>query len=329
MTKVCRIITDNRVGNLNPALALAEAISSDFPLEIEQIIVKKNIFFQLMPAWLLCLLSSRFFIKSFFNITYNPDVVLTIGNGSASIVPCLLLSTFGRKQKNNGLFVQLQNPRIHHGYFDFIVAPVHDNLRGKNIISIIGSLSRVKNVLQKTEFKIPDIISRLKRPLIGVFIGGKNSRYDFSEAEAKKLAEYLLNYSQKNNLSLAITCSRRTSKKNEAILRSLLIKDNIYFPDKTHENPYFMLLKLCDAAIVTSDSVNMISDTITAGLPTYLFELQGKSGKFSHFYQALKEKNLLFTISDTYEQKNIDNFDETQRVSRILVTALVKQANNN
>ena len=325
MTKICRIITDDKIGNINPALALAEAIMHEIPLEIQHIYVKNNLFLRMIPAWVVRFLSSYFLVKKIFKIPYNPNVVMTIGNGSASIMPCLALSCLEKRHNGTGLFVQLQNPRINSDYFDYVVAPDHDNLWGHNIIPIIGSLSRIKNLLQTTSFTIPSEFATLKKPIIGVFIGGRNSRYAFSSDETLELARYLDTYSKHNSVSLAITCSRRTDKKNEMILRSVLKGDNIYFPDSECNNPYYLMLRHCDASIVTSDSVNMVSDSITAGLPTYLYELRGDKGKFFDFYTILKQKRVLFSTSHDYHKTTINPFNETDRVARIMIAALLKK----
>ncbi len=328
MHKICRIITDDKIGNINPAMALAEVISRELSLEINHIIIKNNRFLRLLPACIIKLLSSYFLIEKIFNISNNPNVVITIGNGGASIVPCLALSSLERKFKKNGLFVQLQNPRINSHYFDYVIAPMHDEVRNGNVIPIIGSLSRVKHILETSDFKIPDKFLHLPKPIIAVFIGGSNSRYRFSEHDAITLADYLNAYSKNNHVSLAITCSRRTGKKNEIILRKHLIGDNIFFPIDTDDNPYYMLLKYCDAAIITSDSVNMISDAVTAGLPSFLYELKGNQGKFLHFYTSLKQRNMVFDASDTYKKTTIDDFDETHRAARIIIAALIKRKEN-
>jgi mitochondrial fission protein ELM1 len=278
-----------------------------------------------VPAWFIRLFSTYFLIDKIFNIPYDPNVVMTIGNGSASIVPCLGLSALEKRHKGKRLFVQLQNPRVSSQYFDYVVAPDHDNLWGNNIIPIIGSLSRIKNLLKTDNITASPEFERLKKPVIAVFIGGRNSRYQFSTTETQKLADYLLTYSHHNAVSLVVTCSRRTDKENEKILRSMLKGNHIYFPNSDSDNPYYMMLKYCDAAIVTSDSVNMVSDAITAGLPTYLYELEGNKGKFSDLYTILKQKRLLFSATDDYHKITINPFNETERVAKIIIAALLKK----
>ena len=85
------------------------------------------------------------------------------------------------------------------------------------------------------------------------------------------------------------------------------------------------MLRHCDASIVTSDSVNMVSDSITAGLPTYLYELRGDKGKFFDFYTILKQKRVLFSTSHDYHKTTINPFNETDRVARIMIAALLKK----
>jgi mitochondrial fission protein ELM1 len=335
VTKICRIITDNKAGNMNPALALADEVvkQSPFEIKIEHIKVQNKTLFRLLPIKLIQLLKLHKFIYKQCKITHNPDVVLTIGNGSASIMPCVALSLDERlNHQEKGLFVQLQNPRINPQHFDYVVAPMHDDVRNSNVIPTIGSLSRVHNILATTNFKVPTEFLELPKPVIAVFIGGSNSRYTFSHKEATQLAQYLLGFSISNKVSLAITCSRRTGKENEQILRNLLNGDTIYFPeiavDASQENPYYMMLKYCEASIVTCDSVNMISDSVVAGLQTFLYTLPGDNGKFAYFYNALKRRGLLSNTSDDYQKKRIGVLNETQRVAKIIIAALLKKESN-
>gem|GEM_PF-3061073 len=322
MKKICRIITDNKQGNINPAFALAEIISDQLDFEIEHIQVKSKWFLKIIPVYLIKRLRLHRFIAWCYKIPYNYNVALTIGNGSTSIIPCASLKM---NKKYQSLFIQLQNPRIHPSYFDYIVSPLHDHIRGKNVITTIGSLSRVERMINiKDPVKLPIAIAELNKPIIAVFIGGNSSRYKFSIDEATKLAQYLLNFSITNKVSLAITCSRRTGKKEENILRQLLTGDNIYFPDHTEDNPYYAMLKYCEASIVTCDSVNMISDSIVAGLQTFLYTLPGNHGKFVHFFNALKRRGLLFDTTTEYRRKSVGRLNETQRVSKIIIAALTK-----
>lgn len=328
MPKICRIITDEKIGNINPAFALAEAISEHIPLEIQHIKLRDTLLRRLIPIKLVSYLPITKYILKLYDIEDHDNIALTIGNGSTSIFPCALLSIKNKKtNKNNGLFIQLQNPRINLNYFDYVIPPIHDDVIGENIIPTVGSLSRVKYFINHTEIPIPPEFSDLPKPMVGVFIGGKNRRFSFSQDEATKLAHYLLDYVVYHKASLIVTCSRRTGNKNERLLRSLLKHPNIFFPQSDYPNPYYAMMKYCDRTIVTGDSINMISDAATAGLRIIIYELEGHKGKFQKFYDSLRSKNLLSIQSRKTRgnHESIDNFDEAQRVAKIIVNALSKQ----
>jgi mitochondrial fission protein ELM1 len=326
--KICRIITDSKIGNINPAFALAEEIAKKIPLKIEHIQVKDNLFFRFIPVFLIKFLGLSKYIGRFYGIYHNSQVVLTIGNGSASIVPTVALRLNEYQDSNlakKTIFIQLQNPRISPHYYDYVIAPMHDNVRSHNAIPTIGSLSRVNSILETSDLKKNTMFSSLDKPIFAIFIGGTNSRYVFSAKEATEFAQFLLNFSITNKVSLVITCSRRTGQENEVILRRLLKGDNIYFPTEEDGNPYYMMLKYCDASIITCDSVNMISDSVVAGLQTFIYNLPGENGKFTYFYNALKRRGLLFDATYEYQHKRVGKLNETERVAQIIIAALEKK----
>lgn len=325
MPDICRIITDHKIGNINPAFALAEAIKEHIPLEIEHIIVKKKLIFKFIPVWMIRYKFIQRIVQKSYMLTDNNNVMLTIGNGSASVLPTALLSISAKQKGYEGLFVQLQNPRINNNYYDYIIAPMHDNVSGHNVIPTLGALSRVKHFINKPECTMPQEFEQLTRPIVGVFIGGKNSKFKFSEPQVTLLAQYLIDYIVYNKTSLIVTFSRRTGRKNEILLKSLLKHENIVFADMMTDNPYYKMLKYCDTVIVTCDSVNMISDAVTAGKHIIIYELPGNKGKFQQFYDSLHSKNLLSMSIDRKESN--EQFDEAQRVARIISTALSKRWN--
>ena len=57
--------------------------------------------------------------------------------------------------------------------------------------------------------------------------------------------------------------------------------------DGTGENPYFGLLALADAFVVTVDSVSMVSEAVATHAPVMLARLPGKSRRIGLFTDAL------------------------------------------
>ena len=96
-----------------------------------------------------------------------------------------------------------------------------------------------------------------------------------------------------------ISMSRRTPERLILDIKNLVKNKPHYFYDNIGENPYYAFLAISEIALVTPDSVNMISETLTANLPTYIFDLKCKSKRI---------KNFLFTLKN---EKYIREFDET------------------
>jgi len=96
-----------------------------------------------------------------------------------------------------------------------------------------------------------------------------------------------------------------------------------YIWDGTGDNPYFGLLGLADAIVVTGDSVNMISEACTTGKPVYIFELAGGAGsKFSAFHDAVYARDLARPFDGALEDWRPEPLRETERAARVLLGCL-------
>ena len=152
--------------------------------------------------------------------------------------------------------------------------PAHDKLQGSNVLVTQGAIhhvSREKLISAAGHFR--PLLASLPRPLISVLVGGKNRHQSFSDASAHDFAQKLLLAATSTGGGLAISFSRRTGARNEAILRQDLAGLPSYIWDGTGENPYLGLLALADVIIVTSDSISMVSEACSTGKPVYIYEL--------------------------------------------------------
>ena len=54
------------------------------------------------------------------------------------------------KEKNPNIFtIYVQDPKYKNNNFDLVIAPEHDALKGKNVISMIGPPNRITKNLSK------------------------------------------------------------------------------------------------------------------------------------------------------------------------------------
>ena len=75
-----------------------------------------------------------------------------------------------------------------------------------------------------------------------------------------------------------------------------------YVWDGTGDNPYFAMLGLADAMIVTADSVSMVSEAAATGKPVHVVPLDGGSDKFSRFHEAMAQSGITRPFRGQIEQ---------------------------
>ena len=221
-----------------------------------------------------------------------------------------------KKDGGAGTFtVQIQNPVIDPSRFDLVVVPRHDTLSGKNVMTTRGSLHRVTPEMLKREAeKFLPQIAQLPSPRIAVLIGGSNAVYSLTPREMKTLAAQLAAIAKRDG-SLMITPSRRTGAENMSILQDALRGTNSYIWDGQGDNPYYGMLGLADAILVTCDSVNMVSEACSTGKPVMVIELPGGSDKFRRFHQAMRDDGMTRPFRGAIEKWNYAPLDDMRLVA--------------
>ena len=284
----CWVVTDGKAGMENQCLGLAEALGLN-PI-VKRIKLRKP-WKQLTP-FLRHGLGMAFSRKGDPIAPPWPD--LLIATGRASVPASLYVRRMSAK--NGGkpcITIQIQNPVIAPSRFDLVVVPRHDSLTGKNVMTTRGSLHRVTPELLKREAeKFLPKVAHLPAPRIAILIGGSNSVYSLTSREMKPLADQLADLAGREG-SLMITPSRRTGQENLEILKDSLRNSPVYLWDETGDNPYYGMLGLADAVVVTCDSVNMVSEACSTGKPVMVIDLPGGSDKFRRFHQALRDDGMI------------------------------------
>jgi len=215
-----------------------------------------------------------------------PHICLATGRLS---VPASVYVRAQSAAAGRGTFtVQMQDPVIAPSNFDLVVAPQHDLLSGPNVIATKGALHRVtEEMLARGAEQIKPRLSGLKRPYIGVLVGGANGGFRLDADEVCKLASRLAELALSMDASLVVTPSRRTGRQNALLLGNALAGARAWVWDGTGDNPYFGILGIADHLVVTSDSVNMITESCATGKPVHIYELPGRSRKATRFQTTL------------------------------------------
>lgn len=247
-----------------------------------------------------------------------PDIL--IATGRQTVAPALAIK---RASGGATFCIQIQNPAWRQSAFDLLAIPAHDGVTGDNVVQTFGALHRVTPEKLTTEAEIfRGALAHLPRPLVAVLIGGSNKQYRMTETVTQRLAANLLTLCDEHGAGLAVTASRRTGAENEKHLRAALADAPCWFWDGIGDNPYFGLLGLADAIVVTADSVSMVSEACATGKPVHVIELDGGSAKFGRFHDGLRAAGITRPFDGSLETWTYDTPDDTTRIAAEIVRRL-------
>ena len=253
------VISDGTKGMENQSLALAKLLNINFEL------VKYNppYFLKKFP------LIRKLFISSVKDHLLKnkspPSFIITTGRRMAG-VSIALKFILKDKVKN----IHIQNPKLPFEYFDLLLIPEHDNITAKNVIQTKGALTFFNfNELNKFQEREINLIKGSKKNLVLLMIGGDSKRHKPKNYDYYYLSMKILEATKNLDCKLLVLLSRRTPLKAAKILNYSFLKHNENFQIVTssEQNPYPEILRIADYIIVTSDSVNMVSETATLPIP--------------------------------------------------------------
>ena len=121
------LLTEGMHGMISQVEGLAKALDLDFIHEKIEI----NNFWKLFPPKLTP-------VKDFvFKNKINSKFDIVISCGRKSVIPSIYLK---KKFKNKIINIHIQEPKVSLDNFDFVVAPEHDGLKGKNVLASKGAI---------------------------------------------------------------------------------------------------------------------------------------------------------------------------------------------
>jgi mitochondrial fission protein ELM1 len=184
--------------------------------------------------------------------------------------------------------VQVQHPRMAPRRFDLIIVNRHDELTGPNVVVTRTALHRATPTrLAEAAEQWSERFAPLKRPLVSVLVGGSNGRFKLDARVGERLAGQLAAMMRRDGVGVAVTPSRRTDPAATRVLAETLEPLGGYVWDGRGDNPYFGMLALADAIVVTVDSVSMISEAVATTAPVLLAPLPGSSRRTQLFADVL------------------------------------------
>jgi mitochondrial fission protein ELM1 len=298
---ICWVVTEGYIGLENQALGVAEALALD---PVMKTVAARQPWRSLPPRAWIGAVGFRALVGDL--APPWPDVVVSCG-GQAALASYLVRRASGGRT----FTIHMQKPALPARDFDVLVVPKHDGLNGPNVIATEGAVHRVtKAKLAESAGRFAPRYARLPAPRVAVLIGGSNNRYRLTAERMRLLAGQLAALAN-GGAGLMITPSRRTEPEAARILGDALAGLRADIWDGTGENPYFGLLALADAILVTRDSVSMTSEAIFTGKPVHVIDLDGSSRRIELFHAHMQRQGYTRRFTGTLETWTYTPPDDT------------------
>jgi len=196
--------------------------------------------------------------------------------------------------------------------WDLVIQPIHDGLSTQpNIVSTLTALANTENELTDKDItRVREKLSLGETPGICFFVGGSAQGYPFSCDELEKCLEKIESAASELQLPIFITTSRRTPVDAIQLIQKFckersFCKWLVVPTQKDEPRVVETMLALSQTAIVTEESVSMISEALGSGRHVISLQVSDKklTGKKKRFQEALEARGWLSSSrSDSLEE---------------------------
>ncbi len=250
------------------------------------------------------------------------DCKVIISCGRKSVIPSVAL----KKRLGNQIFnIHIQDPKISFKHFDLIVSPVHDNLKGENIINTTGAIHYLtkKEIMDNSQYLA--IEKDKRKELVAFIIGGPNKYYKYSEKQIHELFNKVKTLFTPDKFKIIVIPSYRTP---ENILKIAFntFNDDHHVVKTIDKKAYLSALAICNYIVVTCDSTSMISEAAITGKPVYIAMMRSfkPTGKFKKFYSQLRDLGITRELGNSVENWSYNKLSEVTRIAPIVKTKMKK-----
>ena len=299
------LLTEGKHGMISQVEGLAKALDIDF---IHERIELNNIWKFIPPKFTPV---QNFVFKN--NIEKNFNIIISCGR--KSVIPSILLK---QKFRNKVMNIHIQDPKVSLTNFDFIVAPEHDNLNGKNILTSKGAIHYLR------EFELEENKNYLKskvnkKKLVTLIFGGPNKYYNYDSKIINEIFLKITNNFIDSGYQLIFIPSMRTPQKIIDKAKRYFDKNQIVITN-VDKKAYLCSLKIADHIIVTCDSISMISEAAMTGKPIYVAQMPAvkKNDRFKKFFKLFKSLNIIKDFENSIEGWSYEKLNETDKISRYI-----------
>ena len=161
------LLTEGLHGMISQVEGLAKALDLEYFHEK----IELNNFWKLIPPSFTP--AKKYVFKN--NIDKEFDVIISCGR--KSVVPSIFLK---RKSNKNITNIHIQNPKVSFNNFNYIIAPEHDGISGKNVILSKGALHYLTiDEIENSKEYLQNLVN-IKKNIITLGLGGPTKYYNYS-----------------------------------------------------------------------------------------------------------------------------------------------------
>ncbi|MEB3702272.1 Mitochondrial fission ELM1 family protein [Candidatus Bealeia paramacronuclearis] len=313
--RTCWTLSDGHPGMMSQVIGLSESLG----LETIHKVVNRRWPYSWMPTlWPFGTPTKQLDKKSDSLAPPWPDVVISCGRRSVA-----LALSIKKQNKGKTYLIHIQDPLISPRHLDLVAAPEHDKVIAPNVIKTFGALHKVspqKLETARSEFK--DYFSHYENPFYTVLLGGATNRYAMPQEAMEDLISSFDQILRDYPGSLLITPSFRTPYR-DLLKTHFANHPRVFLAEPETFNPYFGMLALANAVLVTDDSVNMMTEACATGKPVYILPLRGhENTKPIRFASELIRRGYAKYFDGIIDFWEYRPFNETARVGNLIKSQL-------
>jgi uncharacterized protein len=292
------VLADDRPGNANQALGVAEALGWPFvvkPLRYGPLARLPNLLQGASPRGLTR--AARAALEPPW-----PGLVIAAGRRTAPIARWL------KTRRADAFLVQLMWPGSARG-LDLVAVPEHDHRREHPaLVRTPGAPHRLTpERLAEAAARLAPAIAELPRPRIACLVGGATRAGGFTGLDARPFALAVGALAAARGGSLLLTTSRRTGRACEDALAAALpgaVPAWLHRFSEGGENPYLGLLGSADAVVVSGDSASMCTEACAVGRPAFVYRPRaGVAAKIERLLARLEAEARLLPLGAPWPER--------------------------
>jgi len=323
------VLDDGKKGHLNQSMAIVREIktyresegrdSENIKVNVVRVDflsdLRKAVFKMLAPIFgrncqgRLGLLKWAFDKQSYDKVSKEyADIIISTGSSLASVNMML-------KSENYARNVAVLDPGVLiRRKFDLVIIPRHDVKKGNegakkeksNIVvtDLAPNLIKAED-MRKDNGAGQDVSLQSEKANVGIFIGGKNKHFVFSEKMIREILSSVTEFCEEHDSFLHVTTSRRTSPKIEKTVEEVLFgqprcKTLVMGSKDKDLGTVSRIMCECDILIVSLESISMVSEAVSSGKRVMVFmpdKVSRKETKYERFSDLLASRGYLTRVN--------------------------------